>query len=140
MILASFFGFLCIILFSSMRWSAPCLNPMLEGQALNLGYATLGRLANASVAVRASSLWGTRFWLPISYSYGETSRLVENTIIHHDDSAAHSGCAVKNVPRCWRGSVANTVLILQISFCDYDLIPLLKHPLHGNDLQIENTF
>jgi hypothetical protein len=48
--------------------------------------------------------------------------LFENTIILHDDSAAHSGYAVKNVPHCWDVSVANSVLILQILACDYDLI------------------
>jgi len=63
--------------------------------------------------------------------------LVENTIILHVDSTAHSGYAVKHVPHCWGGNVANTVLILQISVCDYDLIPVLKQPLHGNDLQTE---
>lgn len=62
--------------FSGMRSSASCLNPSLEGRALNLGYATLGRLANVLVALPASSLWGTRFWLPVSCSYGETSRTV----------------------------------------------------------------
>jgi len=40
----------------------------------------------------------------------------------------------------WGGSVANTALILQISVCDYDLILVLKQPLHGSDLQTGNTF
>jgi len=47
---------------------------------------------------------------------------------------------VKNVPHCWGGSVPKTVLILQISVCDYDLIPVLMQPLPGNDLQTDNTF
>jgi len=96
-------------------------------------------LANASVAFPAFFLLGTHFWLPMSCRLEKHPELVENTIILYDDSAAHSGCAVKNVPHCWGGSVARTVLILQISACDYDMIPLLMQPLHGNDLQTENT-
>ena len=34
--------------------------------------------------------------------------LVENAIIVHDDSTAHSAYTVKNVPNCWGASVANT--------------------------------
>ena len=90
-------------------------------------------LANASVAFPAFFLLGTHFWLPMSCRLEKHPELVENTIILYDDSAAHSGCAVKNVPHCWGGSVARTVLILQISACDYDMIPLLMQPLHGND-------
>jgi len=47
--------------------------PQSGGPGFEFGVCYPGEGANVSVALPASSLWGTHFWLPVSSSYGVTS-------------------------------------------------------------------
>ena len=65
---------------------------------------------------------------------------LQNLIILHDNASPHKAICVSDLLRHWRWDVLeHPPYSLDLSLCDYDLIPKLKAPLRGTDFEHEMT-
>ena len=64
---------------------------------------------------------------------------MQNVIILHDNATPHKEICVRNLLRRWRWEVLeHPSYSLDVSPCDYDLIPKLKALLHGHRFRTQD--